>query len=602
MKLPEEASSSSPSTRSADQVVADSELVATSTQARKKSKSRDMLDALSEIETTLDTSPEPSAQPPHQHSSTTIIPSTKDYPKAKWEIQQEKWDAMEEDEFEDGDLIVQDGKYFAYKREDEKASLPPRYIPLSDAYTSLKEATQIATFLSGVLKTPPISEPKPDPKAVQTTTFFMHGIDSNLGANLDDDDTKDSYQWSLPGSGYKTKIDLPRLGNIDDVATWQVKLMESTDAIIVLLRTLPPENHPFRGLSEAEMRTALVQVFDPRMLLKRNAQKQLSTLCFDGRALRSLSNSEIYKALMDYAADLNKTSTKDGILKKLQALQMTAPTFELARAGRSASRLFEALYLDFTGVLEECKYTGFDGTNTLSHTLVTLIEPLKLRQYAINHIHECIVNRRSVPQYSGPPMLISLTNVWSVFNALRKQFKEHIDVQMLHSVSFLDTLYVENFCYPTIPRDFLAMAISPHRGRNKRDSSESSTKETPSPPKRPRHHRHPKTHGGRPPRGAGSAPPNSTKPTKAPTSGGATSDGKPSGVDSTSVNRTSTTVATCCLCASAAHKARKCDTFETCTCGAPMGPKAKKHDPFRCAKGPLTEEGKAKLSSLQRRK
>ena len=114
------------------------------------------------------------------------------------------------------------------------------------ATTTLEEAQGIANFISGSLRAPPAtpSIAVRDPAAVTTSSFFMHGADSMSGAIPPEDDSKDTYQWSLPGSAFKTKIELPRLGNIDEVSVWQAKLMQTTDTALPCLELYHPPNIP----------------------------------------------------------------------------------------------------------------------------------------------------------------------------------------------------------------------------------------------------------------------------------------------------------------------------------------------------------------------
>jgi hypothetical protein len=141
-----------------------------------------------------------------------------------------------------------------------------------------------------------------------------------------------------------------------------------------MLRTLKPEDHPYRGLTEDEMRIGLVNIFDTHMLLKLNAQQQLATLFFGGRSLRTIPSATIYKALMQHSQTLTKCVSQDMIISQLQGLAMEVPTYAGACVGNTASKCFEQLWLKYTAVLRQYNVHCFDGTTVLAHTLMTLIQ------------------------------------------------------------------------------------------------------------------------------------------------------------------------------------------------------------------------------------
>jgi hypothetical protein len=137
-----------------------------------------------------------------------------------------------DDEPEDGDLLVDSntGLTYIYKAPVEDDHLNERLIPVENAVTSFKQAVEISEFIRGVLHShrKDATVTVADPSAVSSATFFLHGADSLTGTTSPDDDNKDTFQWSLPGSAYKTKVDLPRLGDIDEVNVWQSRLTQAT--------------------------------------------------------------------------------------------------------------------------------------------------------------------------------------------------------------------------------------------------------------------------------------------------------------------------------------------------------------------------------------
>jgi hypothetical protein len=397
--------------------------------------------------------------------------------------------------------------------------------------------------------------------------------------------------------------------------------------------------NPYKGLSQAEARLALLEVFDLRMLLKRVAKKQLSTLYFAGCDIQLIPPKDIYLKMMDYSATSTVKITTEGLLRELHALRMQVVTYTDAAQGNTVLKALSVLWLDFTAVLEKYNTNAFTGTVVLSHTLVTLIEPERLRQTMIKNLHAAIQHGETVALYGKPPQRVDLLNVWSVYTYIHGSIVATIDPGMLTNGAFLENLMVTNFSHPHVPMDFLAMNRSPHRTffrererEPKRFGNGADRNRNPKKPRtesaftnsaatnsaRPQSYAAPGAVDNRPPAtgspgrngagtGSGAPPPPRPPPPPPPRNTGTRNNnngGKPTaaprpGKDGGKEN-TPTPPSTCCMCREPGHKAYKCPRYDTCTCGTHLNG-GKRHDPFRCPNGPLTDKGKAALAKLKKK-
>ena len=94
-----------------------------------------------------------------------------------------------------------------------------RRIPVEGSVESYDEVKSVAAFLTGALRAPQQNAglELAIPDAIKTSAFFMHGLNSLTGVTPPADDSKDTFIWTLPGSCYKTKVELPRVGDGDEV-------------------------------------------------------------------------------------------------------------------------------------------------------------------------------------------------------------------------------------------------------------------------------------------------------------------------------------------------------------------------------------------------
>jgi hypothetical protein len=498
----------------------------------------------------------------------------------------------------------------------ESAAVAPtestsRRVYLPDGVATVAEAKEISAFISGILKQP-LPHVQYVTGATPPATFFQYGTDSITGVSSAITDDIDTIPWSVPGSAFKFKVDLPRLGDLTDISSWRNSLDHAQDVILTLLRALPAIDHPFRGLNPTEMRLSLLDVFDCHMLLKAQAKKQLSTRFFGGKNLRAVPNATIYQALIKHSQDQHRSSTQATVQAALEQLQMRSLTIEDFSRGTSLSEAFAVLFDSFSEVIERHHFTGHDGTTQLTHALMQLIEPQVLRKYMVKYLADGIATNATVTTFEGSRQRVTLMNVWTVFQFIHKHLKDHFDARLLESPGYLDTLlhnHPRNYTAGEIPAEFVSMQNAPYRRRNT-----PGTNTTPPDRKRPnnsgdsnpRASKKPKWQGRqRSGTGSGtgkpdtskSAKPDSSKPAKPDSSKSNDNRATPPNPPPAIKGVDRSTPPACCLCQGTGHKAKKCPVYKTCTCGQPL---AKNHDPFRCKQGPLTDEGKKKLGSLKR--
>lgn len=504
--------------------------------------------------------------------------------------------------------------------------------------TTHEEANAVADFLTGRLhmKTPAIS-PKNSRHAEVSTSFWLHGTNAVVGEHTAVSDELDTIEWNI-GKDIKTKVYLPRLADLDDLPKWNAKMDVTVNLLLTTLSNLGSRN-PYKGLTHEEARIALLEVFDLRVLLKRMAKKQLSTLYFAGCDIQQIPSRDIYLTMMKYFETSTVKMTTEGILRELNALRMKVVTYYDAAKGQTVSKAFSTLWLEFTGILELHNSNAFNGSIVLSHTLVTLIEPEELRQTMIKVLLAAIQRSDTVTLYGKPPQRVDLLNVWSVYTLIHQSIVDTIDPGMLTNGAFLENLMVTNFFHPHVPTDFLAMNRSPHkqsfRGRDRYRESKrygSGADRNNREYKKARTDRAPSNSGART---ESSAAPGSVDNRSSSTgtpgrsgTGGASSSGASSSTRTNQPSRdsgarnnnnkgkptaTSTSgkkpdrdpsaaAAKCCMCNETGHKSSKCTRYDTCTCGASLRGGDKRHDPFRCPNGPLTMAGKAALAKMVKKK
>ena len=529
-------------------------------------------------------------------------------------------------------------------------------IPMMSETVSYEDSKAIADFLSGKMSLATKTVNKPPKTATSSNSFFIHGALSYIG-DTSEDKSPDVQEWSLPNSALKAKIMINRLRDLEEAPTWHKQFQHTLHQIIVILKSLGTKN-PYHGLNEDEQRVALLSVFDISTLFKRKAIGQMSMQYFSGRDCRTVPPEEVHKELRRHIESIEGRVNAESILKQLKQLRMRNTTYNGAINGYTCSKNFEKFYLEFASVLysHSALVEQYYSDNTiLVHTFMTLIEPVTLRKTLIKYLAASIQKRVTVQLYGCEPMFVSLTSLWPVYQLLHDRIVAIVDPGMITSTKFLDTLVVQDFCIPHLSQPFLDMAVSPHQMREPDDSRDTSRKRhsniSPSESsdskrrrtdvrtrnnsrerervpyrdrdrdskerEREKHEqRDPKANQDRRHGADGKANPreqrtreNSDRTKEHSTSARTTRDDdkrdrahkdQDKGKDRTkTAANESKRVRTCCLCDQPGHKSDHCSTYTTCTCGKPTDGE---HDPFRCKKGPLTEEGKKLISTLKKKK
>ena len=496
----------------------------------------------------------------------------------------------------------------------------PRVVTVTDPFdiTDVPQAASaesIARFITGHLQQKPIRTTPARHAGVQpvrSTGMLLHGDRTYVGEILNDSDASDYYTWTIPGDGFNSKIELPRLGDLKNIRDWMQQLNEAVATIITAISHCKTR-HPLGLMTESEVRLALIDVFDCHMLLKPNAKHMISQEYFDGIDLQHVSSTEIYSALIKNAEDVNREISKEGILKQLCQLRMQLTTHSSALNGMNVSSNFNQLWMEFSAILSKYPSAGFENSSALTHTLLSLVEPPTLRRYLIKYLYESIKKGTTIPMYLLPPQILTLENPRAVYKCLLKHLKEVIDPQMLITNGYLEVLKVDGFNIPNYPQEYINMDKSPHLTQQNDKKRSSSTVVSPT---NSDHFNKRSRHGGPSNKDTVTSSNAVTKETKSSSNTtaktgkhgqridqkkekgdtlprkGTTSKNVPSGQIKKPANQ-------CCLCNQMGHKAYLCPIMPSCTCGKPHG---KKHDPFRCDKGPLTHAGMEVLKTMKPKK
>ena len=182
-----------------------------------------------------------------------------------------------------------------------------------------------------------------------------------------------------------------------------------------------------------------------------------------------------------------------------------------------------------------------------------------------------------------------MNNVWTVYTAIFNKLVAFIDPTLTSSSTFLENLVTDGFFTPHVSKEYLDMIHSPHRYPPKRphDDAGGTSNNPPSPPKRQRG-----DNSATPPtsnKSDGTTPPRDRRP--------------PNGINK--LDGSPVDPRACCMCKEVGHKAYKCPHYDQCTCGAVLhstkNKRHRRHDPYRCDKGPRTEQGAAALTKLKRK-
>lgn len=495
------------------------------------------------------------------------------------------------------------------------------FVPLPKDVKSIDEAEEIALFLSGRLKTP--APPKPKAASSQpvdhSSSFFIHGTKSGVGLSaVNPDDEADTYSWKPTGHTFNTKIEIPRLASLDKVTQWMVKLNDAISHIKTMMKTVA--NNPFNGLGPDDITLVMIDIFDCHLLLKTTAKREIARLAFGGMDLDYVSSIQIYQELIKVAAKTQDCFSQEAFMKKLQSLRMKNTTHSDVLKGDTVEKHYLELWFEFCDILEthRAQTESFNDTSVLVHTLMSLIEPQKARQHLVKFLWINSKKGTVVNVFGRPPQLVSPQNIWAAHTLILEQIKDFIDPGLRASSSFLDSLVVEGFHTPNIPKEFIDMSYSPHRrwdnsNTNKRKSGYEATgsgdsgNETtfPNAPSRPGRVQRKKRKFDQPEQTAKGSesktsepavpapkPKDNPKPKDQPKP----KDNKPKDNPSAAPKGAPRgKTYGCILCDKADHKAYSCTTYKNCTCGADIDGK---HDPHRCKSGPLTATGKASRNVL----
>ena len=434
---------------------------------------------------------------------------------------------------------------------------------------------------------PPILNTVP---AISCTSMFIHGEKSSkpLAVNKNEDT---AYTISVPFGVVKANADLPRLLSLDEIPRWQQGVYQGLMKIYTLASLQTGPENPLRGLNKEECLLYLLKLCDPHLLLMDKARRQLENEEFDGYDLNDVPNNDIFDALQRRGLGNKKKISKIGMLRLLCKSAMIEPTYASATLGHTASSNFTKFYDKISSLLVDNQYKDFDKSTIVTNAIMSGINPIPLRKLGITYLYNQIQAKSVVYLYTPEgrvPHTITLEHTRAVFRCIQEMMCRDIDPAMLTSTNFLQNLIVEPFGPPHIPIEYAQMmelplpkeaTPPPRNGAKPRWEDRRRPKEVdtnkPKGDDRKREREGDKTDRNE-----------ETPPKKTKREGGKVNraDGKalPAAKDPATVQ--------CILCDEMGHKGLQCPKHSKCTCGTKT--KNPRHDPFRCAKGPLTEAGK----------